>query len=123
MKRYLQIVVMATIGALLANAQCYASCSIALCASSVAGAKGHCHQHPHNHGQPESSCVHHHSQTFSPESGPDVTKLTQGTIHFSPVVVITQLALAPPTHELWITLDPPPPPYTKAFLSLSILRI
>lgn len=124
MKRCLQIVVMAVIGALLANAQCFAYCSTALCVSPVAGAKGHCHQNSRNSGQSESPCLHHHSQTFGPESGTDIAKLAEGKIfHCPPAVVVPQVALLPATHESWMTLDAASPPHTKAFLSLSILRI
>jgi hypothetical protein len=124
-KRGLQLVVLAIIGALLANAQCFAYCSTAVCLSSTAGAKDHCHQHSsRDSSQPEGACLHHHSQTFSPESGPDLAKLAQASIlHFPPAVAISRVALVPPAHELWITLDPAPPPRTKVFLSLSILRI
>jgi len=124
-KRCFQIVVMVLVGALLANSQCYAYCSTAACTSSLAGKTAPCHHHHHrSNGQPENACLHHHSQLSGPQSGTDLAKQAAGiAIQLPSALLSVHSVFIAPAQELWIKLDPAPPPKAKAFYSLSILRI
>jgi hypothetical protein len=113
------------IGALLVGADCDAYCSTIVRSSPAdMGGMRHCPQHPQNHGRPDHPCFHRHYELAGPESGPDLVNHSGRTIVQLPLVLLDpQMPSFVKAREVWIKLDPAPPPPASALLTISVLRI
>ena len=109
------------VAALLANAQCYNACALAVCQAAQAPPSS-CHQHHHKSSHEDSpDCQHQHSEFTGPESGmakvnvaPAVAFLAVLTAG-SDEVLIEPLLLSNP--------DTGSPPDDQVPSAISVLRI
>jgi len=112
------------VAALLANAQCYDTCAVAVC-KPVQTSSNDCPQHHHkpSHSSHEggSGCQHQHSEFTGPESG--IAK-----VNVAPAVPVLAVLTAGPAPVLIETLllskpDTGPPPGDQIHPANSVLRI
>ncbi len=123
-QRGLQILVLALIGAFLGAAQCNVYCSAVIRTSSTSGDMAGCHRHSQKHDPQRAECLHHDFQIFSPESHPDFAQHAgQSVFQVSFLAPVLGSSLPAHVHEIWIKLDPAPPPISGNLVSLPALRI
>ncbi|MGH9653168.1 MAG: hypothetical protein ACRD6B_06845 [Bryobacteraceae bacterium] len=124
MKRCFLILVALLISGVLANAQCYADCSMAAVSASPMGPMTCCQGHSASLSQPGGACSHHQSRLFSPENSGNLAETAKGTfLPFSAAFAVPHLTSFGPAQERWLKPDPAPPPGQRLFSSLSVLRI
>jgi hypothetical protein len=116
---WIRAIVMATIAALIGNAQCLGNCASTACNSASSTPKG-CHHHQESNGDP-GRCSHQHSEFAGPETGP--AKIAFPPILGIPLAVTANLDVVSPEHAIPLPLDTGPPPPVRSVSSISILRI
>jgi hypothetical protein len=126
MTRWLNIIAMFAIAALLISSQCYAACFASLCEKTAAQDTAGCHQSSHQQNSGSQDCPHRHANLVSAGVTQDFAKAPAGYLQvplWSVPVTLSGLC-APRLLNSGRTLDQRgSPPATPLFLSFSVLRI
>jgi hypothetical protein len=109
------------VAALLANAQCYATCAMAAAGSGHAPSDDSCHHRKSSQGDP-APCPNQHSELSGPEAG--IAKISLETTTILSLPILTQdSSAAVRDPQGFVKVDTGSPPGANCCSTISVLRI
>ena len=125
MARWVRMVVLVAIAALLANSQCYARCLASVQQEASSAHSGCHHSSSSKHGSKSQCDDQHHSESVTAETRVDVAKVSTSSL--APIAMLFSVAPNLSVANCWLASRSLPerasPPDKPLFLAISILRL